>query len=179
MRIAWLAIVIVITASAPRASADPQLVLMAGTSRGGDAQLLPGTVTPCPACLGAGIEPPTTAGDGQLATLALGLIGTEGLVRGGGELFTILGLGERTTGYAGLVTYAGFDQGRLFAHAGLGIGSYWGDGRAGTLAAVAGDARAEIGLRLHARWLAVGRADYLLNDISATTVGTLAVQYIP
>jgi len=178
MRIAGLALVLVIATSATRAAADPQLVLIAGTSRGGDAQLLPGPA-PCPACFSGGLEQPVIPGDGQLATLGLGLIGTEGLARGGGELFTILGMGERTTGYSGLVTYAGLDQGVVFVQAGLGVGTYWGDGRAGTLAAVAGDARAEIGLRLHRRWLMVSRGDYLLNDISSTTVGTLALQYIP
>jgi len=180
MRISGIAVVVVGTIIAARtAGAEPQVVLVAGTSHGGDAQLAPPTASSCPACFAAGGEMPLPAPDVRLATLGVGVVGTEGRLRGGGELFTILGMGERTTGFAGALTYAGVDHGRVFTHAGLGIGSYWGDGRAGTLAAIAGVARAELGVRLHPQWLVVARGDYLLNDISASRIGTLALQWIP
>jgi hypothetical protein len=180
MRVGGIALFLLV-AGAGVAAAGPRAVIVAGTSRGGDRQLLPRPApVACGACFSGAAPQPEATQEGQLATLGVGLVGSEGRARGGGELFTILGMTERATrGYTGVVTYGGFDQGRLFAHAGLGLGSYWGDGRAGTLAALAGDARAEAGVRLHPQWLVVGRADFLLNAVSGATVGTLALQFIP
>jgi hypothetical protein len=179
MRTAGL-VTLFLLAAAGTAAAEPRLVLMAGTSRGGDAQLLPHHESSCGVCFAGGGSQPMTPAEGSLATLGLGVIGTEGRARGGAELFTILGMTQdHTDGFAGVVTYAGLDIGRVFAQTGLGVGSYWGSGRAGSLAAVAGDARAELGVRMHPQWLVVARGDYILNDISASTVGTLALQFIP
>jgi hypothetical protein len=181
MRIVGVAAALLLLGPAGGATAGPAAVVLAGTSRGGDAQLLPrAEPASCGACFAGGPSPPATSGGGQLATLGVGLVGTEGRARGGAELFTILGMTEHTTdGFTGVVTYAGLDQGRVFAQGGLGLGSYWGHGRAGTLDALAGDARGELGLRLHPQWLVVGRADFLLNSISGAAVGTLALQFIP
>jgi hypothetical protein len=179
MRTATFALVVLGLLST-HAAAQPQWVFMAGTSRGGDAQLLPRHTSSCGVCFAGGSSQPMTPGEGALATVGVGLVGTEGRARGGGELFTILGMtADHTDGFSGVVTYGGLDHGRVFVQAGLGLGSYWGSGRAGTLAAIAGDARAELGVRMHPQWLVVARGDLLMNTISASTVGTLALQFVP
>jgi hypothetical protein len=165
------------------ATAQPRLTLVAGSSHGGDGQLVPVTSTHsgCDRCAFiGGSSMPATNEEAQLATLAVGLVGTEGRVRGGGELFTILGIGnERTSGYTSVVTYAGLDSGRVFAHGGLGVGSYWGAEHATRFQALAGNVRGEVGVHVHPSWIVVGRGDVIVNTTSASPVLTLALAWIP
>ncbi|HUH05030.1 MAG TPA: hypothetical protein VML75_23695 [Kofleriaceae bacterium] len=173
-----------LTLSAASAIAQPRLTVVAGTSRGGDGQLVPTSPSGsnCAGCafLGGGTGMPATNTEAQLATLAVGIIGTEGRIRGGGELFTILGVGsDRTSGYTAVVTYAGLDSGRVFTHGGLGVGSYWGAEHATRFDALAGNLRGEVGLHVHPSWIVVGRGDLIVNQTSASPVLTLALEWIP
>jgi hypothetical protein len=168
---------------AQSAFAQPRLTVVAGTSHGGDGQLVPVATsgTNCAGCafLGGTGMPPTNT-EAQLATVAVGIIGTEGRIRGGGELFTILGVGsDRTSGYTAVVTYAGLDSGRVFAHGGLGVGSYWGAEHATRFDALAGNLRGEVGVHVHPSWIVVGRGDVIVNQTSASPVLTLALEWIP
>ncbi len=170
--------------SPPAAWAEPQLVVVAGTSHGGDRQLAPRASSPptCATCFAAGGGAPIMdrASDPRLATVGLGLVGSEGIIRGGGELFTILGFGDAgTSGYSGVVTTVGLDNGRLFATGGLGMGSYWGGEHDSALDAVAGCARAELGLRVHDAWMILGRGDLLVNSTSVSPVVTLGLEWVP
>lgn len=168
---------------AQSASAQPRLTIVAGTSHGGDGQLVPVSASSsnCAGCafLGSGGMPATNT-EAQLATLAVGMIGTEGRVRGGGELFTILGVGsDRTSGYTAVVTYAGLDSGRVFTHAGLGLGTYWGAEHATRFDALAGNLRGEVGVHVHPSWIVVGRGDMIVNQTSASPVLTLGLEWVP
>lgn len=170
-------------ASPPAAHAQPRFVVVAGTSHGGDQQLAPrANHTPsCATCFAAGGGVPMDrASDPRLATVGLGLVGNEGRIRGGGELFTILGFGDAgTSGYSGVVTTVGVDSGRLFATGGLGLGSYWGGQHDSFTSALAGNARAELGLRVHDAWMILGRGDLLVNSTSVSPVVTLGLEWVP
>jgi hypothetical protein len=77
------------------------------------------------------------------------------------------------------VTYVGADGGRVFAHVGLGIGSYWGDGRLGALSSMAGIARGELGLRLARHWMLAARGDLLVGDDATVPVLSFGLQWAP
>jgi hypothetical protein len=164
------------------AAADADWFVVAGASHGGDAQLVPeaAPAAPCATCFAAGEAMETDGAAGaRLATIGAGLAGREGALRGGGELMTILGMGDSTSGYTAVVTYGGLDSGRLFVQGGIGLGSYWGGDHGSMVDALAGDVRAELGVRLHQQWQVLGRGDLLVNNTSVAPVVTLGLQWTP
>jgi hypothetical protein len=166
-----------------QAMADADYMVFAGSSHGPNtAQLTPGSspsCTTCPASV-SGVPMTTDAVAPNLAMLGVGMVGSEGRKRGGGELFTILGLGnEQTTGYTSFVTYGGLDYDRVFAQIGLGLGRYWGVQRDGFMSSFAGNARAELGVRLTPRWIVVGRTDIIANNTEVSPFVTLGLQFLP
>lgn len=171
--------------AAGSAAAQPEIMVFAGASHssGGDNLVPPSGVDPaCRGCLRSGEFPgemTETPDDPRLATFGLGLVGSEGRARGGGEIATVIGFGDRTAGFTSVVTYAGVDQGRVYTVAGLGFGTYWGAGRFGTFDALAGDVRAELGVRLTRKWIVLGRGDLIMNSDAVSPVASLGLQWIP
>lgn len=114
-----------------------------------------------------------------LAVLAVGMAGSEGPLRGGAEVVSLLGaLGETPSGYTALVTYAGGDFGGGFAQLGLGLGGLWGGDRAG-LDRVAGIVRGELGARLSDGVALVVRGDLLLGSELVSPIASVGLQWIP
>lgn len=165
------------------AHADADYVLFAGTSRGANTDQLTAIHTPsCTTCPASATGVPMTIPEQapSLAMLGVGLVGAEGYKRGGGEIFTILGLGnQQTTGYTSFTTFAGVTGERLFAQVGLGLGKYWGGVHTSLLASFAGNARAEIGVHLTERWIVVGRGDIVANNHEVSPFLTLGLQFLP
>lgn len=159
----------------------PDYVVFFGSSHGAGAQL----DASAPAeddTLRAGEIPmsETATSDGtSLAMLGLGLVGSEGTIRAGGEVFTLLGVSGDASGYTSAVTFAGLDNGRAFTQGGLGIGTYWGADRIGTLAAIAGNAHAQVGIRITRQFIALGRGDLIVNSVGVSSVATFGLQWIP
>jgi hypothetical protein len=166
----------------PRGWNGPDLTLYAGPSFGGAGAIVPRRdPADCIRCSVAGTGDVMEAREPRLATVALGLAGSEGRLRGGGELFSVLGLaGGDTTGYSGAVTYAGLDLGAAFAQAGLGLGGYWGGERSESgLGLLAGTAHAQIGVRVMRQLVLLGRCDLLVNGDAIAPVGSVGLQWIP
>ena len=111
--------------------------------------------------------------------VGVGLVGTEGSIRGGAELLTLFGhRADATSGYSAFITYAGADFGVGFIQAGFGLGSFWGGDRRG-LDRVAGTAHSELGVRLAEGIAVLVRGDVLLGDEIINPVATLGLQWIP
>jgi hypothetical protein len=184
MKGSWAGVCVVALAAAgwpQQARADVDLVVFAGTSRGLDADRSggfgPGACVGCAASQGPIVSDPDARV--RQASFALALVGTEGRIRGGGEVTTHLGVGDSAAGFTGVVTYAGADSGHVFAHVGLGAGSYWGDDRLGRFSSLAGTARGELGVRLSRRWLVAARGDLLVNSRATTPVLSFGLQFVP
>lgn len=183
-RLGWgvFGVVLALACSASPARADAEWIVVAGTSHGGGPHLS-GTGEAAPLgqrpVSGESVSTPSDR-EVRLATIAIGLAGSEGRVRGGGELMTVLGFAGDTAGYTAFVTYAGVTGRRLFAQTGLGLGMLWGrpaDDR-GFVDRLAGDLRVEIGVNLHDQWMVVGRGDLIVGQAALEPVATLALQWM-
>lgn len=174
-----LALVCALTAPATGEDDDANPGLFVGTTRGGDAQLHPALrqvlCLDCPHFPAAGVDEAAP----NLATVGVSLAGRSGAFRGGVEVFTIVAATAGASGYAGLVTTAGFEARRVFLVGGFGLGSYYGGHHPDRLSAMAGVLRAELGVELaHGVALSV-RADVLHNDISRSPTTSLGLGWSP
>lgn len=124
---------------------------------------------------------PESAGSASaraLVMLGIGIVGTEGRLRGGVELLSFVTASEPISGYSAVATYAGVDLGRAFLQSGLGIGRYWGP-RAEDGDRIAGIAHVELGVRLLPGFSVLARGDLLLAREETSLVGTLGLQWVP
>jgi len=110
--------------------------------------------------------------------LSVGVMGTSGRIRAGGEALSLVATGSRTSGYTGFVTYAGFDVSVVSLQTGLGVGTYWGE-KFDLTEAIAGVAHAELSLRLVEGFSLAARLDYLLGRDSSNIIGTLGIKWAP
>ena len=117
--------------------------------------------------------------DSPLYTFAFGWVGNQGRVRGGAEVVTMIGSGDQITGgYAGFVTYAGFETHRAIAQAGVGLGIPWitdGD-RLGV--SFDGNIHVRLGARVTDRVVLITRGD-LLRWSHLGRVVTVGLQWTP
>lgn len=178
------AVVVALAIAIPSARADgPDFMVYAGPSASPSSALVPPASASCDQC--AVVAPPTerpaqTSG-GPMATVAIGLVGSEGYVHGGGEVFAILGFGDnRNSGYTGAVTYAGMETACWFARAGLGLGAYYGGDRGpGALDRLAGNALIQLGWRLTERVSLVPRLDIIVDDEATNPIGSIGLSWTP
>lgn len=133
----------------------------------------------CALCETSGNRGSDSANTNPLVSLGAGLVGTEGRLRGGAEVLTIMAAGRSTVGYTGFLTYGGVDSGRLFVQTGLGIGAYWGARNDPETSRIAGIAHAELGLRLTDGFSVLARGDFLLGRETSNAIGTLGLQWVP
>ena len=99
----------------------PGIQVFAGVSSGG-VQRVSFDNSDCIRCMEFSV-PAARSLEGPVYTFALALGGTEGRFRGGAEVMGMIGSGAGVTGgYAGLLTYAGFEIHRTIAQAGVGVG---------------------------------------------------------
>lgn len=115
----------------------------------------------------------------RVLMLGVGVAGSEGRIRGGAELLSLVGRrGDATSGYTGLVTYAGGDLGAGFVQTGLGLGSFWGGERRG-LDRLAGAAHGEIGVRLGGQLAVLVRGDLLVGRELVAPIASVGLQWAP
>lgn len=164
-----------------RAGDQPLLTLFVGSGHGADAQLHP-ALPPihCYDCKPLAVPRYSTMQAPSLATVGVGYAGTSGWVRGGIEAFTVLAVGsENTSAYTGAVTFAGIDQGWVYAVAGLGLAKFIGTLHRDTLSSFALNGRAELGVHLMRGWSVSVRTDVIYNDISSSRVVTFGLGWTP
>jgi len=117
--------------------------------------------------------------DGPVYTFAVGLGGTEGRFRGGAEVVGMIGSGSGVAGgFAGLLTFAGFEIHRTIAEAGVGVGVPWitdGDRWGRTLE---GNVHLRVGVRMTDTLVLITRGD-LLRDSRLGSVVTAGVEWSP
>jgi hypothetical protein len=158
------------------AGADgPGLQVFAGLSAGG-VQRVSFENPDCVRCLDYA-APAARSLEGPVYTLAFGVGGTERWFRGGAEIVGMVGSGPGVTGgYAGVVTYAGFETRRTTAQAGVGIGVPWiTDGhRWGTT--LDGNVHLRVGVRVTDHFALITRGD-LLKDSRLGSVVTAGLEW--
>lgn len=166
-------------AAAPTAARanTPGLQVFAGLSAGG-VQRVSFDNPECLRCPEYG-TPAARSLDGPVYTFAVGVGGTEGRFRGGAEVVGMIGTGTDVTGgYAGLLTYAGFEVHRTIAQAGVGIGIPWitdGDRWGKTWD---GNVHLRVGVRVTKSLVLITRGD-LLRDSRLGSVVTAGVEWSP
>ena len=117
--------------------------------------------------------------DVSFYTFAFGWVGGEGRVRGGGEIVSMIGSGDdHTGGYAGVVTYAGFESGHVIAQAGFGLGVPWITDGDHLGVNVDGNIHLRLGARLHDNLVLITRGD-LLRWSRLGQVVTVGLQWTP
>jgi len=164
-----------------RADDDPKLNVFVGSSHGADAQLHP-ALSPitCYDCQPLAVPRYSAMEAPSLATVALSYAGKSGIVRGGLEAFTVFTVGsEQGAAYAGGLTFAGLDLGRVYGVAGLGLGKFIGTLHRDTLSSFALNTRAELGVHLARGWSISARADVIYNNISSSQVFTFGLAWTP
>jgi hypothetical protein len=122
---------------------------------------------------------PQPMADVSFYTFAFGFTGSEGLLRGGGEVVSMIGSGnDHTGGYAGVVTYAGFESGRVLAQAGFGLGLPWITDGDSLGVNVDGNIHVRLGARLREDLVLLTRGD-LLRWSRLGQVVTVGLQWTP
>lgn len=187
-------------AIAKPAAADPNFFFFAGTTVAGDRRVAPPLgVETCPGCTtsasrrqavivegaedstsqGADAREPMSSDYSRPLVLSFGVAGDEGPIRGGTEMLTIFGFSDTATvGFTGVSTFAGFTGEYLYLTFGLGLGSYWGEDRLGTLDGLAGTARGELGLRITDNWVVSLRGDLLVSQNDTQPFLTIGITWL-